>query len=224
MRRALFRSRMRYWGRCLLAGSIAAPVGLLGLLTTPLGRKLRMSWLMHPGRRLYRLLAGRALAERQARDAEIRNQPDSDEDEALLAKVPRAPRNHQTGSSTGDDMARRKGPGFLFDEAASEMEQAARSYDPDGMMHVLATIEGMPEALESIGNTFAILAEKSDSEFPLEQQVGEALNEVYRHLKMAADAAEDVGKVFRSVHEKDIERHEEPRTGEEKWDTTHNND
>ncbi|MFI9028833.1 hypothetical protein [Streptomyces sp. NPDC053560] len=227
LHRALFTSRLRYWGRCALAAIVAAPVGVLGLLTSPIGRKLGWSWLIHPGRRLYRLLADKALADRLDRDAAIyeHSATETDEDEALLAKVPRAPRNHTTASNTGDDMARsRRGPGFLFDEAASEMEDAAKKYDPDGMMHVLATIEGMPDALESIANTFAILAEKSDAEFPVEKEVGEALEEVYKHLRHAMDAAEDVGKVFHVVHEQDIKRHNDPRHGEAMWDTTNNDD
>ena len=104
------------------------------------------------------------------------------------------------------------------------MEAAASKYDPDGAMHVLKTIEGFPEALTSIANTFRILAERCDAEFPLHQRVGEALNEVFRLLSQAVPASEEVGKVFRVEHAHDISRIEEPRNGEEMWDVTNNDD
>ena len=113
-------------------------------------------------------------------------------------------------------------PGFRFSEAAAEMESAAAAYHPDGAMHVLATIEGFPEALTSIAGTFRILAEHCDTAFPVHQRVGEALNDVHALLSRVVPAAEEVGKVFRTEHAADIARHEEPRTGEEMWDITNN--
>ncbi|TGG81673.1 hypothetical protein D8771_20035 [Streptomyces albus] len=226
MRRALRSSRLRYWGRCLGAAVLAAPVGVLGLVTTPLGRRLGWPGLMHPGRRLFRLLTGKARATREERDALARamfETADQDERDAadLLTRVPRAPRNHHL-LLTGDAMS--DTPGFLFDASASEMEEAANSYDPSGAMHVVNTLLGMPTALTSIANTFKILAEKSDEDFPLEKEVAEALEEVYKHLKRSVEAAEEVAEVVERVHEHDIRRHKEPRKGEPMWDTSNNDD
>lgn len=225
MRRALRSSRLRYWGRCLGAAVLAAPVGVLGLVTTPLGRRLGWPGLMHPGRRLFRLLTGKARATREERDALARamfETADQDERDAadLLTRVPRAPRNHHL--LTGDAMS--DTPGFLFDASASEMEEAANSYDPSGAMHVVNTLLGMPTALTSIANTFKILAEKSDEDFPLEKEVAEALEEVYKHLKRSVEAAEEVAEVVERVHEHDIRRHKEPRKGEPMWDTSNNDE
>ncbi|WP_326799300.1 hypothetical protein OG946_31235 [Streptomyces sp. NBC_01808] len=235
MRSELRRSRLRYWGRGALAAALVAPVGLLGMLTTPIGRRLGWSGLMYPGRRLWWRLMGRAREERADRDQRARQEfekrqhadPD-DGGRRLLDRVPRAPRNHTAldwaDLTKGDDMADTSTPGFLFDASASEMEEAAGAYEPDGAMHVISTLAGMPAALTSISNTFKILAEKSDEEFPLDKIVGEGLEEVYRHLKRAVDAAEEVAETAQQVHEHDIRRHEEPRTGEAMWDTTNNQD
>lgn len=48
-RKALLRSAARFHARKALAGVLGAGVGLLGLVTTPLGRWLGWGWLMHPG-------------------------------------------------------------------------------------------------------------------------------------------------------------------------------
>ncbi|MET8627735.1 hypothetical protein ABZW30_28990 [Kitasatospora sp. NPDC004669] len=239
-RNRLRRSAARFHGRRLLAALLALPVGLIGMVTTPLGRKLGWNWLMYPGRRLYRRLVGKAADQRAERDAAIRQELadaeqavdeaiDNDDtgEQAVADTVPRAPKHHQPAhtntspSALGGDMAK-TGSGFDFSEVASEMYGSAMNYDPDGMMHVLAAFEAMPEGLESIANTFRVLAERSDEEFPLDKVVGEALNEVYTLLMTAVSASEEVGKAFRGAHEEDISRHENPRNGEEKWDIVNN--
>lgn len=237
-RNRLRRSAARFHGRRVLAALLALPVGLIGMVTTPIGRKLGWSWLMYPGRRLYRRLAGKAAEQRAERDATIRQEladaeqvvdeaidnEDPTGEQAVADTVPRAPKHHQPAHTSptalGGDMA--KSSGFDFSEVASEMYGSAMNYNPDGMMHVLAAFEAMPEGLESIANTFRVLAERSDEEFPLDKVVGEALNEVYTLLMTAVSASEEVGKAFRGAHEEDISRHENPRNGEEKWDIVNN--
>ncbi|MFD8706116.1 hypothetical protein ACFV1W_26520 [Kitasatospora sp. NPDC059648] len=237
-RNRLRRSATRFHGRRVLAALLALPVGLIGMVTTPIGRALGWSWLMYPGRRLYRRLAGKAAQQRAERDAAIRQELadaeqavdeaiDNDDptgEQAVTDTVPRAPKHHQPAHTSptalGGDMA--KSSGFDFSEVASEMYGSAMNYNPEGMMHVLAAFEAMPEGLESIANTFRVLAERSDEEFPLDKVVGEALNEVYTLLMTAVSASEEVGKAFRGAHEEDISRHENPRNGEEKWDIVNN--
>jgi hypothetical protein len=95
------------------------------------------------------------------------------------------------------------------------MENAARSYDPDGNMEVLAMIEGLPQAMQSIANTFRILAERSDEEFAFEKDVAAGFDDIHRTLLNAVDAADTLVPLFRQVHEQDIARHEDPRNGSE---------
>ncbi|MFF7452900.1 hypothetical protein [Kitasatospora sp. NPDC008115] len=237
-RKRLRRSAGRYWARWALAALLAGAVGLIGAVTTPLGRRLGAPWLMYPGRRLFARMLGRARDDRQVRDgviaaaldadlaaAETLDTPEDDTDEGVVADtVPRAPRNHHSNDST-------ESPGgivstatstFSFAQVAAEMEALANTFDPDGMMEVLAMCEEIPDALQSIANVFKILAEKADDEFPLEAPIAEALTEVYSHIQLAVQAAGEVGPVFRTHHEHDIRRHEDPRTGEQKWDTNNN--
>jgi hypothetical protein len=220
-------SRRRYWGRRALAATLALPVGVLGAISTPLGHRVGAGWLVHPGRRLHARLAGDARTARGLRDEAIR----AEHHAALAAEeaerttdgaAPRAPQHHNPDSiSTGGEMT---APhiGFLFEESASEMENAALTYNPAGAMHVLGTVEGFPAALTSIANTFRILAERCDSAFPVNPDVGQAIADIHNRLIQAVGAAEDAYTTFRASHADDIARHEDPRNNEPMWDTNNN--
>ncbi|MCX4698671.1 hypothetical protein [Streptomyces sp. NBC_01373] len=218
-RRGLLKSAARFQGRRLLAALAGGAAGVLGCLTTPLGKKLGWSWLMHPGRRLYRRLLLAAAEKRAARDEQIRatraaeeaaadGDPDviGDRVERPAHLVPAAPTAAQEVIHVS---------GFKFEEAAAEMESAARQYEPDGNMEVLAMIDNLPTALLSIANTFRILAERSDEEFAFEKDVAAGFDDIHRTLLNAVDDSETLVPLFRNVHAQDIARHEDPRNGTE---------
>jgi hypothetical protein len=221
----LRRSAARFHGRRLLAALLALPLGLLGLITSPIGRRLNLPWLIHPGRRLYRRLAGVAAEERAERDAAIREEQAEQEAAAeaeatqdgaegiadgVQRPATQVPTSTNTESIEGEHVS-----GFRFEEAASEMEQAATQYDPENAMEILAMVEGLPAALTSVANVMKILAERSDSEFPLEKEVADGFNDIFGALMSAVAVAEDMGPLFRQAHEQDIARHEDPRNGTE---------
>ncbi|MFF0429643.1 hypothetical protein ACFYUJ_35365 [Streptomyces sp. NPDC004520] len=224
-RKALWKSAARFQGRRLLAALLAGALGLLGLVTTPLGRKLGWAWLQNPGRRLYARLLKKAVAEREGRDEAIREQREAEEAAADAAA-------EQDGEQIGDTAERPAGlvpstpttgensegenvSGFRFEEHAAEMEAAATSYDPENAMEILAMVEGLPAALTSVANVMKILAERADSEFPLEKEIADGFNDIFGALMSAVAVAEDMGPLFRTAHEQDIARHEDPRNGPE---------
>ncbi|MFJ9651778.1 hypothetical protein [Streptomyces microflavus] len=219
-RKALRRSAARFQGRRLLAGAL----GLVGLVSTPLGRKLGWAWLMYPGRRLYARLTRTAEEQRNQRDTAIvaalgeaeaasdaeaaeQNDQISDTAERPVGPTPAAP---TTTPDEGENVS-----GFRFEEHAAEMETAAQQYDPENAMEILAMVEGLPAALTSVANVMQILAERADSEFPLEKPVADGFNEIFGALMAAVAVAEDMGPLFRQAHEQDIARHEDPRNGAE---------
>ncbi|MFA3838627.1 hypothetical protein [Streptomyces aureus] len=225
-RKALRRSAARFHGRRALAALLALPFGLLGLLTSPLGRKLGLPWLVHPGRRLYRRMTQDASWRRQHRDQQIRDEQataeaaaeeeaNQDVTEGLGDRVERpaerVPEN--TGASTSSEGEHVSG--FRFEEHAAEMEQAAQSYDPEDAMEILSMVESLPAALTSVANVMKTLAERADSEFPLEKEVADGFNDIFGALMSAVAVAEDMGPLFRQAHEQDIARHEDPRNGPE---------
>ncbi|WP_367835825.1 hypothetical protein [Streptomyces rochei] len=224
-RQALRRSAARFHGRRLLAALLALPLGLLGMITTPIGRKFDISWLMYPGRRLFWRIVRNATEQRSARDEAIR-QEQAEQEAAADAEATKdgadgitdsverpastVPTSTNTPSTEGEHVS-----GFRFEEAAAEMEQAATQYDPENAMEILAMVEGLPAALTSVANVMKILAERSDSEFPLEKEVADGFNDIFGALMSAVAVAEDMGPLFRQAHEQDIARHEDPRNGTE---------
>ncbi|MFF0184612.1 hypothetical protein [Streptomyces sp. NPDC005244] len=224
-RQALRRSAARFHGRRLLAALLALPVGLLGCLSTWIGRKLRMPALIHPGRRLYRRMVQSAGEQRATRDETAREKQREQEAAADAAAAkdgtdgiadgvarPAAtvPTSTNIPVSEGEHVS-----GFRFEEAAAEMEQAANQYEPENAMEILAMVEGLPAALTAVANVMKILAERSDSEFPLEKEVADGFNDIFGALMSAVAVAEDMGPLFRQAHEQDIARHEDPRNGTE---------
>ncbi|MFJ1864086.1 hypothetical protein ACIOD1_05595 [Streptomyces sp. NPDC088097] len=224
-RKALLRSAARFHARRAMAAVLGGALGLVGLITTPLGRKLGWGWLMNPGRRLYRRLVERARAWREDRDANIHNQLEDDE-QAAEAKVDAEEQDTDEISATAarptvqvpvpptsQGVVVSNVSGFRFEELAAEMEQAAQSYEPENCMEILAMLEGLPEALHAIANILKVLAERSDSEFPLEKVVADMLSDLYGVFANSVDFSEELGPTFRQAHEADIARHEDPRNG-----------
>ncbi|MFF0397280.1 hypothetical protein ACFYSJ_16120 [Streptomyces sp. NPDC005248] len=224
-RKALCRSAARFQGRRLRAALLAGALGLVGMLTTPLGRKLGWAWLMYPGRRLYARMTRTAEEQRHLRDDAIRAALQDDEAAAdaeaadnsagqvgATAERPEGltPAAPTTGASEGENVS-----GFRFEEYAAEMESAAGQYDPENAMEILAMVEGLPAALTSVANVMKVLAERADSEFPLEKDVADGFNDIFGAVMSAVAVAEDMGPLFRQSHEQDIARHEDPRNGPE---------
>ncbi|MFJ6726030.1 hypothetical protein ACIQPQ_14060 [Streptomyces sp. NPDC091281] len=226
-RAALRRSASRFQRRRLLAALLALPLGLLGFLSSPIGRKLGIPALVHPGRSLYRRLTGAAEDERAAADDKTRERLAAEEAAADAAAcedgtdgvadtverpAPHTPTTHPSPVSGGLLMSTSTS-GFKFEDHAVDMQAAALLYEPDGCMEILAMVEGLPEALRMIAHVMQILAERSDSEFPLEKEVASGFNDIHELLRKAAEGAEELPGVFRRVHAQDIARHEDPRNG-----------
>ncbi|MET9598770.1 hypothetical protein [Streptomyces sp. NPDC006459] len=234
-RKALRRSAARYHARRAAGALLAGAVGVLGLMTSPLGRKLGWAWLVHPGRRLLVRLTERARTARETRDAAIRAELEGAE-QAAEEQAAAEESEHET--TVGDRVQRPDATtapaaaptipttapggavststnGFRFEELAAEMEQAAQSYEPESAMEILAMIEGLPLALGSVANVMKILAERSDTEFPLDKAVAETFRDAFGAVMAASSLADEMGPIFRRVHESDIARHEDPRNGHE---------
>ncbi|MCX5110675.1 hypothetical protein OOK13_19425 [Streptomyces sp. NBC_00378] len=224
-RKALWRSAARFQGRRLFAALLAGALGLVGMVSTPLGRKLGWAWMQYPGRRLYARMTRTAGERRQDRDDAIRAALKDDEDAADAEAADDAadqvgdkaqrpagltPAVPTTSASEGENVS-----GFRFEEYAAEMESAAGQYDPENAMEILAMVEGLPAALASVANVMRVLAERSDSEFPLEKEVAGGFNDIFGAVMSAVAVAEDMGPLFRQAHEQDIARHEDPRNGSE---------
>ncbi|MFB7312966.1 hypothetical protein [Streptomyces sp. NPDC056192] len=233
MVRKVVGAKARYGTKAAGAALLTAPAGLLGTLTTPLGRKLGWAWLMHPGRRMFRRLTAKAKKNLHARIADAKNthakntSPATPEaDQTLDDTVARAPRGGDSPSLTGEpDMSEEIQSHFL--DASADLEAAALAYEPGGMMHVRTTIRSMGPAIEAWANAFGHLSVKADEDFPLGPEIGEGLDRIHQELRKIVDEAESLAEDFDRVHEADINRLINPRKSQEAekaWDTTANED
>ncbi|MFF4243951.1 hypothetical protein ACFYY2_05695 [Streptomyces sp. NPDC001822] len=222
-RKALWRSAARFQGRRLFAALLAGALGLVGMVSTPLGRKLGWAWLQYPGRRLYARMTRTAEEQRSHRDGAIRaaleNEKAADqkaaEDTEQISDTAERPEGLTPAAPTTTPDEGENVSGFRFEEYAAEMEAAAGQYDPESAMEILAMVEGLPAALTSVANVMRVLAERADSEFPLEKDVADGFNDIFGAVMSAVAVAEDMGPLFRQSHEQDISRHEDPRNGSE---------
>ncbi|MDX3429490.1 hypothetical protein PV664_11130 [Streptomyces sp. ME01-18a] len=223
-RKALRRSAARFQGRRLFAALLAGALGLIGMVSTPLGRKLGWAWLQYPGRRLYARLTRTAEEQRAHRDDAIRAALENDEaaadqeateDTEQISATAERPEGLTPAAPTTTPDEGENVSGFRFEEYAAEMESAAGQYDPENAMEILAMVEGLPAALTSVANVMRVLAERADSEFPLEKDVADGFNDIFGAVMSAVAVAEDMGPLFRQSHEQDISRHEDPRNGPE---------
>ncbi|KPI26650.1 hypothetical protein OV320_6319 [Actinobacteria bacterium OV320] len=227
-RKALRRSAARFQGRRLLAALLALPVGLLGCVSTWIGRKLGIPALIHPGRSLYRRMVDTAAEQAAERDANTREdlreqeaaadaEATQDGTDGIADGVERpaatVPTSTNTPATEGESVS--IGSGFNFENHAMDMCAAANTYEPDGCMEILSMVEGLPAALTFVADVMKLLAERSDSEFPLEKEVADGFNDIFGALMSAVAVAEDMGPMFRQVHAQDIARHEDPRNGSE---------
>lgn len=234
-RRLLRVSRARHWGRCLVAAMLTAPIGVLGFLTTPLGRLMGWPWLMRPGRRMWARMIGAARTAREERDGRILawdrdlaawiDEYGTNDDTEIGDTVERSPRAEGAGpANTGTQTTTTKGTSIMsFDFAAicADVESAAAQYDPS-MGEVINLMDTLPDALASFANVLRHLAEKADAELPLEPVVADALNNVFLLLHGAASGSSEIPNIFRVAHATEIRRLEDPRNGEDRWDTNQN--
>lgn len=111
-----------------------------------------------------------------------------------------------------------------FIEAAAEMLGAAMAYNPEGMMQVGNDFNKMPEAFRNVANAMKRMAQRAHDQDPINPAILDQMNVVFQHLQAAATAAEELGPAFRNLHAVDIQRIEQPRNGERKWDVSANAD
>ncbi|MFB7738204.1 hypothetical protein ACFC08_28225, partial [Streptomyces sp. NPDC056112] len=155
------------------------------------------------------------------------NSPKTSPDQQPIADtVARAPRTGNT-PDLGDTTDMSEDIKLHFLETSEETVSAARAYEPGGMLHVRQVIKAMPVALENWAQAFAVLAEKSDAEFPLGDEIGEGMDDIHQQMRQLISHAEELAQTFDRIHEADIERLINPRKSreaEKTWDTTANED
>lgn len=114
------------------------------------------------------------------------------------------------------------GGGHHFIAAATEMARAAAAYQPTGMLQVGADFAGLEEALRLHAGAMKTTVENADANQPLHPNIIELMRQIHILQLKAAELAAELTPAFRQLHDVDIARLENPRTGERMWDVSSN--
>ncbi|MDX3515911.1 hypothetical protein PV755_44640 [Streptomyces caniscabiei] len=137
-----------------------------------------------------------------------------------VADTVRRPANlTPTRPSSGGTMP---GGGHHFIAAATEMARAAAAYQPTGMLQVGADFAGLEEALRLHAEAMKTTVENADANQPLHPNIVEIMRQIHILQLKAAELAAELTPAFRQLHDVDIARLENPRTGERMWDVSSN--
>lgn len=171
----------------------------------------------------------RAIAAWRKHRANRKNTPDAAQPdittatpERTISSVARKPTNPNSPTSSPGGNAV---PGHHFTAPAMEMARAAASYDPKGMLQVGADFIGLQEALKLVAESMKITVENADAKQPLHPQIVDLMRQIHGLQLKAAELAGELQPAFKSLHQVDIARLENPRKGaegERMWDVTTN--
>ncbi|MFE1205664.1 hypothetical protein ACFW5V_28670 [Streptomyces sp. NPDC058762] len=142
--------------------------------------------------------------------------------EPAVADTVRRPTHPNPTHTPGGPMS---GGGHHFVAPAMEAARAAAHYQPTGMLQVGADFAGLEEALRLYAEAMKITVENADATQPLHPNIVELMRQIHGLQLKAAELAAELQPAFRSLHDVDIARLENPRkgaAGERMWDVSAN--
>lgn len=101
--------------------------------------------------------------------------------------------------------------------AAAEVNAVAAAHAPADMWQVARELDQLSEVPANIGMALRTYTVRLQGEYPIHPAVVEALGELYVAHAQLVDRAQEIGALFRRVHEDDLKREEAPRTNEQAW-------
>lgn len=106
---------------------------------------------------------------------------------------------------------------FALITHATELPTIASTYESEDMMDVRGHMQMLRELPLAAGTTVRIWTERLAADYPLNQDVSEALQRVYDAFGAVVQACDEASVTFEGSHDADIQRHLQPRTNEQKW-------
>lgn len=105
--------------------------------------------------------------------------------------------------------------------AASEaVNQSVGGWAPENAVELDQFLLQLPDLLESVASSISRVASRLGDEFPVERAVIEHLQDVASTVGGMTDYVREAHGIHRRVHEKEIERIEQPRPNEALWDVS----
>lgn len=107
-------------------------------------------------------------------------------------------------------------------EAVTEAFGQLGQFDPENATAMADFLANLGHMHTEMSSQFGALINQWQGEKPIDPSVLEAMQTLTTIYAGAADIADEVHSTFRSAHERDLARLEEPRAGEADWDTVNN--
>ncbi|WP_274916547.1 hypothetical protein [Streptomyces sp. WZ-12] len=105
----------------------------------------------------------------------------------------------------------------VFATSAQEVANAYAAYEAPSMAAVAAEYKGLPDAIRHVNDAVMALAENSATIYPMDPAMAEGVAQVSQVLEATAAYADEIEPTFRTVHDHDLMRLENPRVNEHWW-------
>lgn len=106
--------------------------------------------------------------------------------------------------------------------AAVEAIKLVGGFVPETAAELDSLFKDLPSLHESVAKTLSNLAERFSSAKPVHSTVLDYLRDIAAWEAGLADSARDMEAIYRTAHEHDRARIENPRPGEDLWDVSRN--
>ncbi len=106
-------------------------------------------------------------------------------------------------------------------EAAAEaVQQHIGGFTPESAAELDTFLHDLPTLFERTAEALAQVADRFGSDLPVDPSVHEHLRELAAVSAGNAEFAEEAWSLHRTAHDRELERIENPRPGEELWDVS----
>jgi hypothetical protein len=160
------------------------------------------------------LAAWRRLRARRAR----RREPDEPpEDPAPAEEPPERKPGAPLEPKTTPKEARKLS---AIESACEAITDQIGGFEPENVGVLDQFLEDFPKVFESFASALTSLGGRLGDEYPVDAQISEALSEIAGQLAGMQDTCAELYPLWRTAHEEDLKRIEEPRTNEEFLDAS----
>jgi hypothetical protein len=107
----------------------------------------------------------------------------------------------------------------LIDNAV-EAIAALGQFSPETASELSAYLHDIQEVPQALAEALAANAEHFGSDKPVDSRIADMLRDASATARGANEALADAHDTFRQLHERELERIENPRPGEQMWDVS----
>lgn len=107
--------------------------------------------------------------------------------------------------------------GKAWRESAEETRSRATRYNPETMPDYLADMVDMAVAFELEADALGRITAISEADLPIHPKLVDYLTQTQATMRKVSADTQDVVKHFLKLHQRDLDRVQNRRPGEEKW-------